>query len=847
MSIQLTDDSIYQRRRDATLGLAAALLAVLLLALGYSRAWPLALDIGGQDRRFVDLVTPEQPMRGFHAVEPFGGAMARWTSGDATLALPRPPDGAASILALRLLNSRPAGQPAPLLRLNVDGQPIGTFEVPHSESGMRVYHLLAPAGARLDWAMDLNLRTEAVAPPGDPRQLGVVVDGAALAPLGAALPPAWLLLVGAALGVLGYAFPRSIALGRWVALALATVLAALVAWGIAARPLELLPFIQRIDVLLGLGCLGIWVARLLTPTTDDRRPTTDNRSPEQRTENKEQRGSEPRTENRRTSPVTPSPLHPFTPSPLHPFTRSPLVRGADLPIYLAAAWWMGPLFQAFITADGAQGVSPPAPTAWIGGALALGLLGAGVWHWLRRPPLYGGPSVAAPTTDDGGTENREPPEHRTKSKEQKANVPAHPLTPSSLHLFTRAALALLAVAALAHLGYMLWFAFGRQGPDFWILFKGARDWARGGSLYDLQAIQTNHFGHVFKVPPFYGMLFVPFVFQDGERILFFHRLINVLLIGATALVWLRMWGLRLFSAAGAGLLIVLNFRPIADTLAFGQIDLALLLLLVLALWALRSGRDLPAGVLIALGTLFKIYPVILLAFLVAKRSWRALLGFVLGMLLFNALAVAVMGWEMHRVYLTEVLPKIGGTTAQDQNQAISGFMARFAAAPTDAAIFRDRAITLPALAISGMVALLGCVLALGAARPRSTAYALQYSQFLLLMVLVVPAAWMHYEALLVVPFGVLLLHLRDRAVPLPQAAALALSFALIGYGNQLSFYTGTVMGILTVAGASYKFYGMLLLGGVLVAELLAEHAPLELPGWLPMVSGWRQVLMNDER
>src|SRR5512134_3096415 len=140
----------------------------------------------------------------------------------------------------------------------------------------------------------------------------------------------------------------------------------------------------------------------------------------------------------------------------------------------------------------------------------------------------------------------------------------------------------------------------------------------------------------------------------------FHRIINVILIGATALVWLRMWGLRLFSAAGAGVLILLNVRPIADTLAFGQIDLALLLLLALALWALRSGRELPAGVLIALGTLFNVYPVILLAFLVAKRSWRALLGFVLGMLVFNALAVAVMGWDMHRVYLTEVLPNIGG-------------------------------------------------------------------------------------------------------------------------------------------------------------------------------------------
>src|SRR5262249_14978302 len=61
------------------------------------------------------------------------------------------------------------------------------------------------------------------------------------------------------------------------------------------------------------------------------------------------------------------------------------IRGADLPIYLAAAWWMGPLFQAIITADGARGVSPPVPTAWIGGALIVSLIALGAWHWLRRP------------------------------------------------------------------------------------------------------------------------------------------------------------------------------------------------------------------------------------------------------------------------------------------------------------------------------------------------------------------------------------------------------------------------------------------------------------------------------
>src|SRR5262245_46565304 len=138
-------------RVDVALTFATSLLAAVLLVLGYGHAWPLTLDIGGPDSRFVDLATNDDTAHGFHAVERFGEDTARWTSGDATLALPRPPGGA-SILSLRLLNSRPPDQPVPLLKLSVDGQPIGTFEVTRPVAGTRAARLRAPARARLDWA-----------------------------------------------------------------------------------------------------------------------------------------------------------------------------------------------------------------------------------------------------------------------------------------------------------------------------------------------------------------------------------------------------------------------------------------------------------------------------------------------------------------------------------------------------------------------------------------------------------------------------------------------------------------------------------------------------------------------
>jgi hypothetical protein len=741
---------------DVMLALAAGLLALLLLALAYARAWPLAIDVGTRDNRFI---------AGFNATEDFGGRLVRWTGGDATIALPRPPDGRPALLSITLLNSRPEGSPDPHVTLSADGRPLAVFDVNRTrgESGIQTYQVLLPGGIRFDWATRIRLQSDIITLPNDPRPLGVVVDQVVLVPLdgGLRLPSLWLLCWSMLLGGLCYVFACSIGLSRALAWALAALLAALLAISVAMRPIETLPFIQRVALLPGVGCLGIWLARWLAPpvATDDRRRTTDDRRP-----------------------TTGGGL--ALQSSVVSGRWS--VRGADLPIYLAVLWWMGPLWQWVETADGAVNVTPAPTTSWIGGALALALLALAGWYALRGRTL--------------------PPEQRAGT-------------------LRRVALVLFVAAALAHMVYMIWFAFQRQGPDFWILFKGARDWARGGSLYDLDAIIENHFGHVFKVPPFYGMLFLPFVFQDGEQILVFHRIINVILLSATALVWFRMWGLRVFSAASAGLLILLNFRPLADTIAFGQIDLALLLALTLALWAWRTDRSLLAGALVALGTLFKVYPLLLLAFFVVKRRWWALAGFVLGMLVLNGLSISVIGWEMHRVYLFEVLPRIGGTTSWVENQTISGFLARLFVLPTNTTIFHNRPIELLGLALGAAAGLLACLLALRPARPTSTTLSLQYGAFALIMVLTVPAAWMHYETLLFLPFAALLLHAQDRRIGLTRAALLAISFALAGYGNQWSYFDGTVLGILTVVGVSYKFYGMLLLGGVLAATLLEGWAP----------------------
>jgi uncharacterized membrane protein len=76
--------------------------------------------------------------------------------------------------------------------------------------------------------------------------------------------------------------------------------------------------------------------------------------------------------------------------------------------------------------------------------------------------------------------------------------------------------------------------------------------------------------------------------------------------------------------------------PIVQTLAHGQTNLAVLALLLLVWWALRSNRPTSAGMALALAILIKPTPVVLLGFLIARRAWRAFA------VTFGVLAVALV-------------------------------------------------------------------------------------------------------------------------------------------------------------------------------------------------------------
>ncbi|MDQ5854679.1 MAG: DUF2029 domain-containing protein [Chloroflexota bacterium] len=389
------------------------------------------------------------------------------------------------------------------------------------------------------------------------------------------------------------------------------------------------------------------------------------------------------------------------------------------------------------------------------------------------------------------------------------------------------ALVVLALSGVAEAVYAAAFALQRHGPDFFIHWRAAYDVHLGRPLYRLDALLANHFGHAYKLPPFYAMLLLPFAAADDTFILLLHRLLNIALYGGTGALLARLLHPRLgWPLALATLGIIMGLmQPAFDTIAYGQVDILLLLLLTLALLGLRSDRPWLVGLTIALATLIKLYPLIVSGFLLAQRAWKAVAWLVAMLALLTGIAVGVLGWQTHVIYLTQVLPRIGGGTSWIENQTINGFLSRLLTGTVRIDPVHDRIIDL--LTYGGFMLVMALSLLL-AARPfdqRSSRYALQVCLVMVVMVFAIPAAWMHYATITIPAFAILLWHATAQPFRVGQAAALAMAFGLIAYGNQWRFFTGTLNPGLPLLALSFKGYGLAILWG-LMANTIWQAARL---------------------
>ena len=107
------------------------------------------------------------------------------------------------------------------------------------------------------------------------------------------------------------------------------------------------------------------------------------------------------------------------------------------------------------------------------------------------------------------------------------------------------------------------------------------------------------------------------------------------------------------------IVIFLAIEPLAKSFLYGQMHLLVFFFLAVAVWCSERRRPVAAGISVALAAALKLYPALLLAFFLRKKQWRAAAATAIGLAALAGLSVYLFGWDVHRIYLREILPAIG--------------------------------------------------------------------------------------------------------------------------------------------------------------------------------------------
>jgi hypothetical protein len=207
----------------------------------------------------------------------------------------------------------------------------------------------------------------------------------------------------------------------------------------------------------------------------------------------------------------------------------------------------------------------------------------------------------------------------------------------------------------------------------------------GNSLYDLRVqaefqLQVAPVHAFYLRPPFEALIFIPFTYLSYRAAYAAWLILSLAVVSGTA--WLIQGNTNVLNAMlqytrgipvdfGLLLVVFLTFAPTMNCLLIGQDSVLMLMIYTLVFLALKRGRELEAGGLLACG-LFKFHLVLPFAIIFAlRRRGSFVLGFTGIALLLVAISMLVSGPAVIATY-----PKI---FLNNQYRALMGFQPEYAA------------------------------------------------------------------------------------------------------------------------------------------------------------------------
>ncbi|RPI85409.1 MAG: DUF2029 domain-containing protein [Chloroflexi bacterium] len=304
--------------------------------------------------------------------------------------------------------------------------------------------------------------------------------------------------------------------------------------------------------------------------------------------------------------------------------------------------------------------------------------------------------------------------------------------------------------------------------DYKTYYNAASNLLAGESVYASENYQT----------PFTAIFFVPLALLPAGLSSLVWAIISIFIYFWMIILVLRELDIQL-TLDGKVLLtgLALCWYPFFNHIFYGQLSIVIAGC-VIGGWALlRRGKQLPAGLLIGLGAVLKLYPALLILYIILRRQWKAALGFVLAGVMGMIISVIILGPQDVIFYFSDAMVnRILNYTAPNNVSIFGAFSRLFTGSRwIDPLVNAPWLYTLlTGLTVLAIIILL-CRITL---KHREDAHSadLAYAFTIVSMLLISPFTWQHAFPLLVLPFAVIVLSIAERSTPLLRQLTLIAVF-----------------------------------------------------------------------
>jgi hypothetical protein len=320
--------------------------------------------------------------------------------------------------------------------------------------------------------------------------------------------------------------------------------------------------------------------------------------------------------------------------------------------------------------------------------------------------------------------------------------------------------------------------------DYW----AAKHLLWGNSIYSDKTAQNNH-------PPFNAVLFTPLALLTYKASIFAWSLLSIIFYFWAGIIVIRTLQIRLKTEWSLILVAsALAWYPFQIHIALGQLSLLITICIIGAWSSLIKHKDLTAGLLIGVAALIKLFPIMIIGFLIlskrGKAAWTALLVFLCGILL----TWTLVGQDDFLNYFLAVAPNNGREYATFPiNASLSAAAGRtFLAGHWVSPMIHSPALaTIAYLAAASLVLLFTGIYVLKT-RQQAQGVDTGLAMTCVGMLLVSPITWEHSFSILLLPFGLLLQAILTRprrsikllfwaAVALTSLPTVNIGYALVNF------------------------------------------------------------------